>query len=314
MAPFLIAGIFSLIVAPALIAGVVRLAREQRSPVLFSFLFYVIFWYALVLYTIILYFSPQILPAGVKRGYLLYNAIFIVPFHGLVAYFFTDFMIKMLGRNMPKLLKLAIPVCFVLIWFFYAREMWTQLSMETTRFVFDGKTSFSGYLLFAFLFGGILYASIVGRSLQDCEKKRFVLMYSAVTTVALLTCLFVVAGVLSFLRMEWQTTITSMVMAAANVPGWFYLRRYLKKRARATAPELANVDLSMLEERYGVTTREREVISLVITGRSNREITEDLFISPETVKKHIYNAYRKIGVRNRVQLVNAVLESRGERF
>ena len=57
-----------------------------------------------------------------------------------------------------------------------------------------------------------------------------------------------------------------------------------------------------------MTPREREVISLVITGRSNREITEDLFISPETVKKHIYNAYRKIGVRNRVQLVNAVLE------
>ena len=120
--------------------------------------------------------------------------------------------------------------------------------------------------------------------------------------------LFVVMGALSFLRGEWQTSLTSMILAAANIPGWFCLRGYFKKRARSAAPELAGMDLTLLEERYGVTPREREVISLVITGRSNREITEDLFISPETVKKHIYNAYRKIGVRNRVQLVNAVLE------
>jgi DNA-binding CsgD family transcriptional regulator len=104
-----------------------------------------------------------------------------------------------------------------------------------------------------------------------------------------------------------------MALAAVNIPGWIRLRGYFEKRTRDAAAEVAGVDLSLLEERYGVTPREREVISLVITGRSNREITEELFISSETVKKHIYNAYRKIGVRNRVQLVNAVLYFKSER-
>jgi DNA-binding CsgD family transcriptional regulator len=31
-----------------------------------------------------------------------------------------------------------------------------------------------------------------------------------------------------------------------------------------------------------------------------REVAERLFISPDTVKKHTYNAYRKLGVQNRV--------------
>ena len=35
---------------------------------------------------------------------------------------------------------------------------------------------------------------------------------------------------------------------------------------------------------------------------ANKEIADRLFISTETVKKHIYNVYRKLGVQNRVQL------------
>jgi DNA-binding CsgD family transcriptional regulator len=99
-----------------------------------------------------------------------------------------------------------------------------------------------------------------------------------------------------------------MALAAVNIPGLLYLRRYFAVQSHAAAAQLAGVDLSLLEDRYGITPREREIISLVITGRSNREITDELFISPETVKKHIYNAYRKIGVRNRVQLVNTILD------
>ncbi len=308
MAPNLIAGIFDLMVAVALITGVVRPAREQGSPVLFSYLFYLIFWYALVFYMWVFLLSPRILPDSARRGYLLYNSIFIVPFHGLIAYFFANFVFKLLGRSIPKLLKLALPVCFLLIWLFYAREMLTRLSAETTTNLFVLTAPFSGYLVFACLFGGLLYAGIAGRSCKDFEKRKSVLMYSAVTAGGLIIGLLFVAGDLSFLGADWQTALTSMILAAANIPGWFYLRGYFEKRARAAASELAGIDLSLLEERYGITPREREVISLVITGRSNREITEDLFISPETVKKHIYNAYRKIGVRNRVQLVNAVLE------
>lgn len=57
-------------------------------------------------------------------------------------------------------------------------------------------------------------------------------------------------------------------------------------------------------EQAGLTLREREVIEHVLDGDSEQQIVEKLYISLSTVKKHVYNAYRKLNVNNRVQLKN----------
>jgi len=51
----------------------------------------------------------------------------------------------------------------------------------------------------------------------------------------------------------------------------------------------------------GLTGREREVLSMAARGRSNALIGEDLFITAQTVKFHLSNAYRKLGVQNRTE-------------
>jgi len=53
----------------------------------------------------------------------------------------------------------------------------------------------------------------------------------------------------------------------------------------------------------GVSSREREVLSLVGRGRSNREIGEALQISDQTVKNHVTALLRKLGVSDRTQAV-----------
>jgi LuxR family transcriptional regulator of csgAB operon len=50
-----------------------------------------------------------------------------------------------------------------------------------------------------------------------------------------------------------------------------------------------------------LTQREIEILSLVAVGAKNEEIAERLFISPNTVKTHIYNIFKKINVTNRLQ-------------
>ena len=49
-----------------------------------------------------------------------------------------------------------------------------------------------------------------------------------------------------------------------------------------------------------LTARENEVLLLLSKGMNRDEIATKLFISPETVKMHIKNIYRKINAKNKV--------------
>ena len=49
----------------------------------------------------------------------------------------------------------------------------------------------------------------------------------------------------------------------------------------------------------GLSSREAQVLELVASGHTNREIGAELVVSVHTVERHLQNAYRKIGVRNR---------------
>jgi len=52
-----------------------------------------------------------------------------------------------------------------------------------------------------------------------------------------------------------------------------------------------------------LTSREAEIVALVTRGRTNREIGSELAISPNTVRKHLENAYLRIGVHSRAEAV-----------
>src|SRR3954467_1504092 len=52
-----------------------------------------------------------------------------------------------------------------------------------------------------------------------------------------------------------------------------------------------------------LSEREREVLSLMASGATNKEIAGRLFLSPHTVKEHTSSLYRKLGVRNRAEAV-----------
>lgn len=51
-----------------------------------------------------------------------------------------------------------------------------------------------------------------------------------------------------------------------------------------------------------LTPRETEVMRCVATGSSNQQIAEKLIVSEGTVKIHVHNIYRKLGINNRVDL------------
>lgn len=56
--------------------------------------------------------------------------------------------------------------------------------------------------------------------------------------------------------------------------------------------------------KHCLSKREQEIALLLLQGDTNKSIEERLFISVHTVKNHVYNIYRKLGVKNRLQLTN----------
>ena len=57
------------------------------------------------------------------------------------------------------------------------------------------------------------------------------------------------------------------------------------------------------EEGPAFSQRELDVLRLLVAGRENAEIAEELYLSPTTVKHHLTAIFRKLGVGNRVQAV-----------
>ncbi len=58
-----------------------------------------------------------------------------------------------------------------------------------------------------------------------------------------------------------------------------------------------------------LTVREEEVLQLILTGKSNREIAELLFISENTVKTHARNIFSKYDVGSRAELISTLLKN-----
>lgn len=94
-----------------------------------------------------------------------------------------------------------------------------------------------------------------------------------------------------------------------------WLRRYFRPETVEMVPILEDpILLDRFCEQHGISNREREIAELIVQGKSNKEIEDQLFISLNTVKNHIYRLFRKIGVNSRSQLIHLLLQEQQNRY
>ena len=76
------------------------------------------------------------------------------------------------------------------------------------------------------------------------------------------------------------------------------------------APEVTSQVMGLIREHQtenDVSNRELEVLRLLAQGKTNEQIADELVISPNTVKTHVKNTLKKLGVSNRAEAVNIAI-------
>lgn len=137
------------------------------------------------------------------------------------------------------------------------------------------------------------------------ENKR-----AAIRMFALLNILVFCTGIILFLfapQSHLLAAIHLWVFISGNIPPVLYWRGYLKKHF--IAPSIQKTDAltwNQFLDEFNISRREQEVIRQLCEGKTNKEISDDLFISLQTVKDHVYRIYQKTDVKNRVQLINLI--------
>ena len=64
------------------------------------------------------------------------------------------------------------------------------------------------------------------------------------------------------------------------------------------------------QEEYGLTTREKEILKLLVDGYTKKHIADELYISFLTVDTHVKNIYNKLHVHSQVDVVIKALKER----
>ena len=63
-------------------------------------------------------------------------------------------------------------------------------------------------------------------------------------------------------------------------------------------------NIGIIAQKYQLTNRELDIVENVLIGLQDKEIGEKLKITPRTVSNHIQNIYKKVGISNRIELIN----------
>jgi DNA-binding CsgD family transcriptional regulator len=286
------------------------LNRKYRLSYLSTYLYFLIAFNVMgFLNHIGRYLGVSLLMDSPEETLLLVRYLFAFlafPFVALSIYLFFAFANDLTGIKISALFTRLYCISWGVFFlalvllgknYFYTRD-------EKTIFAFFQAINILGIISFILT---PLYILFKTKNLLDVQQKRVAKNFSIIYLICFGTAsLFTSSLVLPYFR-PYTPLIMVFSFFAVNLPPLAYLilslRKYLGEHHRSI-PQYS--DLMEFFAVHKISNREQEIIHLILEGLSNSDIEKRLYISPHTVKNHIYNIYQKLGVKNRVQISNLV--------
>ena len=156
-------------------------------------------------------------------------------------------------------------------------------------------------LVYSFIAAYLIHLPLKGRSvIHDYDRK---ILASAIFLIMIVQCLPLVF----YSDQNWLAIIFIFAFFTGNI----FMPVYLSYGTLlSTLPSKPGKNISFEDfcKRFEVSPRESDIVHEICNGLSNKEISDKLFISLQTVKDHTHRIYIKTNVRSRVQLINLVKE------
>ncbi|SDY43424.1 regulatory protein, luxR family [Proteiniborus ethanoligenes] len=231
-------------------------------------------WYWAVPYIVALAIMRN-LPMKAKRSRILYIGM------AMIIGAFINFIL--LGRNTFSYLivdTLMLSACgiFDLFWWSILGEMLDYSDNPAQTFGIGLSVN-----VFGVLCGGVLGMAVTSIGLPSAEVAVIALTVVCVTLVILPP-------------LNYQLVLLLKSHA------------YLATYGNMSQPKQTDI-VRQIKTLYPLTVREEEVLQLILSGKSNREIAGALFISESTVKTHVRNIFSKYDVGSRAELISTLLKN-----
>ena len=265
---------------------------------------YFIFLLAAVVYGFLNWIGPylaaQIFDPAEERSFLLSVLIFgalAIPVLIAKIYFLLSLIIRWMGNNPRLPAKLGTGLFFLIIAVMYAvdvRLFWVSGDYPPG----GGNIFFIGIAAVAVQV--IILLIPIASGLIGPGRRRIRGLYTF--------CILNLSGFAVYVCAAYSggLNVTPLLYFVVLLIPLVYVRLFLQRYPDEGKGDVSGVKLDAAQ-RLGFTSREMEIVELVLQGKNNRQIGRQLFLSLQSVKNALTRIYRKAGVRSRSQLMSRLM-------
>lgn len=218
---------------------------------------------------------------------------------------FPKLVLSLFEKPLKGLLKIIIHIVLVLFVFTVINIFFLHLIVDNDTYILIFElllttTLVSGYLTIFFVH---LYGLFNWKRVTNPETKQGIFWFLLFTTIGVPITFSDWLFITDLLPSLYEKYRGTSIFVYSFLLFLLVLLNNIKRLSQDIKPQRKAVSQKFFKD-YVITQREREVIECLIEGCSAKETAGLLFISEKTVNTHLYNIYRKVKVKNRVELIH----------
>ena len=281
-----------------------RLRNRYRHEIFSTLLYFQVFIYTFGFYgiwgqVVIKAFLTTYMSADLLQRFCDISILMGLPFLVFAWLMLLQFSVGISGREISKwLVPSFLLMNFLLIvtlgYFIAKTTSLKPISLIKYYFI-------SMHFLYSLISSLLIIFPGQGKSIiHDYDNRR---ISSGIFLVMVLQCL----PLLYYNSQPYLAIIFTIAFFAGNTFLPVYLNYGTLIAVLSSSPE-KNLSFEEFCKKFEVSPRETDIVREICNGLSNKEISEKLFISLQTVKDHTHRIYMKTNVKSRVQLIYLVRE------